>query len=238
MSFNVDAFVANARFNATRFREGYDVVEVDDFLDSIVESLRVAQPQMLADLPQAIMDKQFQAVQFKEGYDMSDVDDFLDELAEQVRSLAGSVRDTSPGANGGDASRQNGFELNTADHLSTHAVPPARDTQDQYLRSSHSAPSHMESVPSRPSKLAGLIPYLAVEFPDSQTKDGYSKRDVDNFVDFLVHATADNSSYTAEEVLRAAEHASPGSAGLFSKGYDRQSVDAFHLRIVTFLKTL
>ncbi len=33
--------ILNKKFSATKFREGYDVEEVDDFLDEVVNTLRV-----------------------------------------------------------------------------------------------------------------------------------------------------------------------------------------------------
>lgn len=35
--------ILNKKFTATKFREGYDVVEVDDFLDEVLETLRALQ---------------------------------------------------------------------------------------------------------------------------------------------------------------------------------------------------
>lgn len=63
------------RFSATRFREGYDVDDVDDFLDRAVQAVRRGD-----DLTSVVDDVRFRTVKFSEGYDMQEVDDFLDEL--------------------------------------------------------------------------------------------------------------------------------------------------------------
>ena len=64
--------VRNVRFTPVRFREGYDMSEVDDFLDQVVAALESGAP--VADL---VEHARFTPVRMREGYDMADVDDFL-----------------------------------------------------------------------------------------------------------------------------------------------------------------
>ncbi|MET0787616.1 MAG: DivIVA domain-containing protein [Cellulomonas sp.] len=85
------ADVLNQKFAATKFREGYDQDEVDDFLDRVVETLKeregvghAANPVTAADL-EAV---RFQATKWREGYDQQEVDGFLDRVRQQLRDPA------------------------------------------------------------------------------------------------------------------------------------------------------
>lgn len=91
---------------------------------------------------------------------------------------------------------------------------------------------------TKTSRLAGLAPFLSVSFPVSSAVDAYSQQDVNRLIEFLVHATARDSSYTPEEVLRAAEHVSPSICDPLELGYERQAVDAFVQLLITVLRTL
>lgn len=76
--------VLNAKFRATKFRDGYDEDAVDDFLDRVVATLRgdAAVPLTAGDIDA----QRFPATKFREGYDVEDVD----ALMERVRAtLAG-----------------------------------------------------------------------------------------------------------------------------------------------------
>jgi DivIVA domain-containing protein len=66
------------RFTSTRFAKGYDVEQVDGFLDDVATG-RVN--------PIAVRAKSFRAVRFKEGYDCGQVDDFLDHLANEMDGI-------------------------------------------------------------------------------------------------------------------------------------------------------
>jgi len=70
--------VLNAKFRATKFREGYDQDAVDDFLDRVVATLRgdAAVPLTAADIDA----HRFPSTKFREGYDVNDVDDLLDRV--------------------------------------------------------------------------------------------------------------------------------------------------------------
>ena len=65
------------RFGVVRFKEGYDMGEVDDFLDRLFATLEgrpVGQPVTASDV-KAVM---FTPVRMREGYEVEDVDRFLD----------------------------------------------------------------------------------------------------------------------------------------------------------------
>ncbi|NUU19380.1 DivIVA domain-containing protein [Cellulomonas humilata] len=65
--------VLQARFAATKFRPGYDQVEVDDLLDRVADALRTGGD--VADLGSVRLTQ----TQWREGYDIAEVDAFLDE---------------------------------------------------------------------------------------------------------------------------------------------------------------
>lgn len=75
-------------FSTSRYREGYDIDEVDSFLDALAANYRILDgvPEhgdhaMALDLtPQLIVDQRFKTARFAESYDMSDVDEFLDAI--------------------------------------------------------------------------------------------------------------------------------------------------------------
>lgn len=61
-------------FTTTRWREGYAVGDVDDFLDTVFTAISSGQP-----VP-PIASAMFRPVRLEMGYDMGEVDTFLDEL--------------------------------------------------------------------------------------------------------------------------------------------------------------
>lgn len=71
----MSAGAARPQFTPTRWREGYSVADVDDFLDRVFHALSTGHP--VPDVDGA----RFRPTRFGEGYDMEEVDDFLDELA-------------------------------------------------------------------------------------------------------------------------------------------------------------
>lgn len=98
--------IRNKTFQTVRFREGYDVDEVDDFLDEVIDRMKAGNPMTAAELAA----RTFQTVRFKEGYDVAEVDGFLDELAHGVTTddktadgeTAGSGAGARPSASGSD----------------------------------------------------------------------------------------------------------------------------------------
>lgn len=76
----------DVRFTPTRFRAGYDVTEVDDFLDRCDQALSSGDGSVTA---QSVLEMRFNPTQFQEGYDMDEVDAFLDDvLAPRFAALA------------------------------------------------------------------------------------------------------------------------------------------------------
>lgn len=70
-----------ADFRTVRGREGYDMEEVDRFLDRLAEALGHEPPSMTAE---QVMGQRFEAVRMRMGYDMLDVDRFLDRAAREL----------------------------------------------------------------------------------------------------------------------------------------------------------
>jgi DivIVA domain-containing protein len=68
--------VSGSRFRTTTFRQGYDMAQVDDFLDRLVAALRAGEPvRPLVDAAR------FATTKLRAGYDMGDVDDLLASVA-------------------------------------------------------------------------------------------------------------------------------------------------------------
>lgn len=103
--------IRNKTFQTVRFREGYDVDEVDDFLDEVIARLKAGNPMTATELAA----RTFQTVRFKEGYDVAEVDGFLDELAHGVTTdgtTAGSgagARSSTSGSGGNTFSNNSPF---------------------------------------------------------------------------------------------------------------------------------
>lgn len=73
----VPSAAPGARFTRVRLREGYDIGEVDAFLD------RVASGALGSDEIQTV---RFTPVRFKDGYALDQVDEYLDRISDQLRS--------------------------------------------------------------------------------------------------------------------------------------------------------
>lgn len=74
--------VLNAKFQATKFRWGYDQNEVDDFLDQVVATLKGGRTLHAHD----VRTHEFRRTRFREGYAIDDVDALMDAVA---RTLGG-----------------------------------------------------------------------------------------------------------------------------------------------------
>lgn len=81
---------AEKRFPGVRLREGYDVGEVDAFVDRIRAGLGTA---LTAD---EVRHVQFTTVRLRLGYDMQAVDEYLDEVLAQVRAGAAPAAVAAP----------------------------------------------------------------------------------------------------------------------------------------------
>ena len=83
--------VLNQKFAPTKFREGYDQDEVDDFLDRVAETLKEREGVGQARKPvtaQQIEGIRFQSTKWREGYDQQEVDHFLDRVRVQLTAAA------------------------------------------------------------------------------------------------------------------------------------------------------
>ncbi|WP_192810104.1 DivIVA domain-containing protein [Actinomadura rudentiformis] len=71
-------WIQNARFTGARMRTGYDVRDVDAFLERVITGLRGTAPPVTARDVREIV---FRTVRFGPGYDEAEVDAFLVQLA-------------------------------------------------------------------------------------------------------------------------------------------------------------
>jgi DivIVA domain-containing protein len=77
--------IESMRFTTVRFREGYDMGEVDRFLERTVEAIRQSQPVL-----GMVNDVRITPVRLRVGYDMVEVDEFLDLITETADRLTGA----------------------------------------------------------------------------------------------------------------------------------------------------
>jgi catechol 2,3-dioxygenase-like lactoylglutathione lyase family enzyme len=75
-------------FRTRRVREGYDLDEVDDFVDQVLDVLEGKTGASSSLSPEAIESYEFRVVRFRECYSMDDVDDWLDAAAGELRRAA------------------------------------------------------------------------------------------------------------------------------------------------------
>ena len=71
------------RFRVVRFRDAYDIDEVDAFVDRCTIALDRGDTTDLT--AAAIRDVRFTPKRFRPGYDMTDVDRYLDEVATELQ---------------------------------------------------------------------------------------------------------------------------------------------------------
>jgi DivIVA domain-containing protein len=79
--------VLNSKFEATKFRDGYDQDEVDDFLDRVVATLRARETGASVRGPVTVGEldsTRFQRTKFREGYDTDGVDGLLAEVRQTL----------------------------------------------------------------------------------------------------------------------------------------------------------
>ena len=78
--------VPNVRFQPTKFREGYDMAEVDAFLLEVGAALEACERRTAPFLQAAsIQSVRFQPTKFRTGYDQDQVDDFLNVVAASLQ---------------------------------------------------------------------------------------------------------------------------------------------------------
>ena len=103
MSDDLARRIHDVRFTPVRLREGYDMGEVDDFLDELVDAVAMGRPiQPLVDAAR------FTPVRLREGYSIGDVDAFLEQLAVDASTGGPAEPGTEvvgPGGSGGPVHR-------------------------------------------------------------------------------------------------------------------------------------
>jgi DivIVA domain-containing protein len=79
--------IDSARFTPTKWREGYDQDQVDEFLDRVKSALADWEAHRTAPMLTShdVVTKRFQSTKFRGGYDQDDVDGFLDRAVTTLR---------------------------------------------------------------------------------------------------------------------------------------------------------
>lgn len=97
------AEVLNVKFQATKFRDGYDQDAVDDFLDTIVATLRALESGAIVGPhgqrllgPDDVREHRFPRTKYREGYDISQVDAMLATTEATLQEYADRVRAAAP----------------------------------------------------------------------------------------------------------------------------------------------
>lgn len=76
------------RFTRVRFREGYNMEDVDDFFRGAHHTLESRDGSITASDVHSV---RFRPVRLKEGYDMGEVDEELDRVAAALHGLEGTA---------------------------------------------------------------------------------------------------------------------------------------------------
>ena len=80
--------IAGAKFTPTKWREGYEQDEVDEFLVEVGNSLSTWEHGIPGRLTAAdVVTKRFQPTKFRAGYDQDQVDDYLDEVSRTLQAF-------------------------------------------------------------------------------------------------------------------------------------------------------
>jgi DivIVA domain-containing protein len=86
-------WVGARKFSTTRLQPGYDMEEVDTFLDAIRDTfLGIREPSLT---PNEIRDKQFSTTRLRPGYVVEEVDAFLDAAELRLAAQAGAGADAA-----------------------------------------------------------------------------------------------------------------------------------------------
>ena len=85
--------ITNAVFTTVRLREGYDMGQVDTFLDDLVAALEDDRP-----VDDLIREARFVPVRLREGYDMAEVDELLARVLSATGGSASRSVDRTPWA--------------------------------------------------------------------------------------------------------------------------------------------
>ncbi|GAA4844805.1 hypothetical protein GCM10023221_23930 [Luteimicrobium xylanilyticum] len=98
--------VRSRKFSTTKFREGYDIEEVDGYLDEVGQTLTSLEAGAAATTPgllgpEDVLAKVFDTVKFREGYAIDEVDDLLDVVVQtlqehRARALATGAQPVVP----------------------------------------------------------------------------------------------------------------------------------------------
>jgi DivIVA domain-containing protein len=115
---SVMAVTREPEFGTVRMREGYDLDEVDDFVDLVIDTLEDRGTKRVT--PEEIERYEFRVVRLKTSYDMEDVDRWLDEAAAELRARAKGYQASSESA---EATTDNSSVQSVAELTSDRTAP-------------------------------------------------------------------------------------------------------------------
>lgn len=144
MNEGLASVIRNARFTAVRMREGYDMAEVDWFLDQL-ESKVVAGEAVETFVAEA----HFTPVRRRQGYDTGEVDRFL-------RKVVQTARGQAPGVAGTPGLAKAGPKTAAAAPVAP-GTPPADVPAPVEVGPSEELPSVIDEVHSPVSRFLGRL---------------------------------------------------------------------------------
>lgn len=154
--------VLNTKFSATKFREGYDVEQVDDYLDRVMATLTAYEA---GDRPgrglltaAEAQGARFSATKWREGYDVTEVDDLIDSIISTLRSYEADTTPPPEPAVPHPASATNGA-------AGPHVTAPGPDAADARPLGIHDLTTQLQYARVR----AGASDRLVVLLPDGTT---------------------------------------------------------------------
>ncbi|GAB2699519.1 DivIVA domain-containing protein [Thalassiella azotivora] len=186
------ADVRSARFQATRFREGYDQEDVDAFLDrlaGVLEALEEGREPAERLSPEGVLDERFTATKFRDGYDQDEVDDFLDRAVETLRAQGAGDVVTGPG--GARRADVPPVEPVTAREVRTARLGRSRWREgyaiaevDAFLRRVVTALTDLEA--GRSERRMTVDDVRSVRFSATRLREGYVQDEVDDLLERVV----------------------------------------------------
>lgn len=171
--------VPGARFLVVRLREGYDIGEVDAF----VERIRNGAGSLTADEVNAV---QFTTVRLRAGYDMQAVDEYLDAVAAQVRPAAPSTAPESTTTDWREAVNARYELLKVAERPAGDRFRTVRLGEGYDLGEVDTFVDHVRATLATSLTAAEV---RAAEFTTVRLREGYDMQTVDEWLAAVAAAT-------------------------------------------------
>jgi DivIVA domain-containing protein len=127
------AVTREPEFGTVRMREGYDLDQVDDFVDLVIDTLEGRGAKRVT--PEEIERYEFRVVRLKTSYDMEDVDRWLDEAAAELRARAKTYQASSEPAE----PTADGSLSESAAELANDRTSPAESASSSVFGNTHTS---------------------------------------------------------------------------------------------------